>query len=37
MSGGYGEEELGRAHAFGVYADPAGLLTHVDELGVRGP
>lgn len=35
LSGGYGQEELERAHAFRVYADPAELLTHVDELGVR--
>ncbi len=35
LSGGYGQEELERAHAFRVYADPADLLAHVDELGVR--
>ncbi len=35
LSGGYGQEELERAHAFRVYADPADLLSHVDELGVR--
>lgn len=35
LSGGYGQEELERAHAFRVYADPAELLARVDELGVR--
>lgn len=37
LSGGYGQDELERAHAFRVYADPADLLAHLDELGVRGP
>ena len=36
MSGGYGREELERAGAFRVYADPAELLARADELGVRG-
>ncbi len=36
LSGGYGQDELERAHAFRVYADPADLLAHIDELGVRG-
>jgi hypothetical protein len=27
---------LERAHAFRVYADPADLLNHIDELGIRG-
>jgi HAD superfamily hydrolase (TIGR01509 family) len=36
LSGGYGQDELERAGAFRVYADPADLLTHLDELGVRG-
>jgi len=35
LSGGYGEEELARAGAFRVYEDPADLLRHLDELGVR--
>jgi HAD superfamily hydrolase (TIGR01509 family) len=35
MSGGYGREELERAGAYRVYADPADLLTRADELGVR--
>jgi HAD superfamily hydrolase (TIGR01509 family) len=36
LSGGYGLEELERAGAFRVYADPADMLAHLDELGVRG-
>jgi HAD superfamily hydrolase (TIGR01509 family) len=35
MSGGYGEEELERAGAYRVYQDPADLLAHLDEVGVR--
>jgi len=35
LSGGYGEEELERAGAYRVYQDPADLLTHLDEIGVR--
>ena len=35
LSGGYGEEELERAGAYRVYADPADLLLHLDEVGVR--
>ena len=35
LSGGYGREELERAGAFRVYADPADLRDHLDELGVR--
>jgi HAD superfamily hydrolase (TIGR01509 family) len=35
LSGGYGKEELERAGAYRVYEDPADLLTHLDELGVR--
>ncbi len=35
LSGGYGQEELERAGAYRVYQDPADLLNHVDELGVR--
>ena len=35
MSGGYGREELERAGAYRVYADPAELLGRLDELGVR--
>jgi HAD superfamily hydrolase (TIGR01509 family) len=35
LSGGYGREELERAGAYRVYADPADLLARADELGVR--
>jgi len=35
LSGGYGAEELERAGAFRVYHDPADLLLHLDEVGVR--
>ena len=37
LSGGYGEEELQRAGAYRVYQDPADLLAHLDEVGVREP
>jgi HAD superfamily hydrolase (TIGR01509 family) len=35
LSGGYGDDELVRAGAYRVYQDPADLLQHLDELGVR--
>src|SRR5690242_4066043 len=35
LSGGYGREELERAGAYRVYQDPADLLCHLDEVGVR--
>ena len=35
LSGGYGEEELARSGAFRVYADPADLLRHIDEVAAR--
>jgi HAD superfamily hydrolase (TIGR01509 family) len=35
MSGGYGLDELERAGAYRVYQDPADLLEHLDEVGVR--
>jgi HAD superfamily hydrolase (TIGR01509 family) len=35
LSGGYGREELERAGAYRVYADPADLLVHADEVGIR--
>jgi HAD superfamily hydrolase (TIGR01509 family) len=35
LSGGYGTDELERAGAYRVYDDPAGLLQHLDEVGVR--
>jgi HAD superfamily hydrolase (TIGR01549 family) len=34
LSGGYGEDELSRAGAYRVYADPLELLHSLDELGV---
>jgi HAD superfamily hydrolase (TIGR01509 family) len=37
LSGGYGREELERAGAYRVYDDPADLLLHLDEVGVRAP
>jgi phosphoglycolate phosphatase-like HAD superfamily hydrolase len=37
LSGGYGFDELERAGAYRVYDDPADLLRHLDELGVRLP
>jgi phosphoglycolate phosphatase-like HAD superfamily hydrolase len=37
LSGGYGREELERAGAYRVYDDPADLLDHLDEVGVRTP
>ena len=35
LSGGYGREELEQAGAYRVYEDPANLLAHLDELGIR--
>ncbi len=35
LSGGYGEEELERSGAYRVFADPASMLRHLDELGAR--
>ena len=35
LSGGYGAEELQQAGAYRVYEDPADLLAHLDEVGVR--
>ena len=35
LSGGYGREELERAGAYRVYADPADLLARADEVGIR--
>jgi HAD superfamily hydrolase (TIGR01509 family) len=36
LSGGFGENELERAGAYRIYRDPADLLAHLDEVGVRG-
>lgn len=35
LSGGYGVDELERAGAYRVYEDPAEMLRHLDEIGVR--
>lgn len=35
LSGGYGQDELERAGAYRVYEDPASLLIHLDEVGIR--
>ena len=35
LSCGYGQEELERAGAYRVYEEPADLLRHLDEVGVR--
>src|SRR3954463_3316664 len=36
LSGGYGQDELQAAGAYRIYDDPADLLRHLDEVGVRG-
>jgi HAD superfamily hydrolase (TIGR01509 family) len=36
LSGGYGQDELQAAGAYRVYDDPADLLLHLDEVGIRG-
>ena len=33
--GGYGREELERSGAYRVYAEPAEMLTRLQEVGVR--
>jgi hypothetical protein len=35
LSGGYGQDELERAAPYRVYQDPADLLRHLDDIGVR--
>jgi HAD superfamily hydrolase (TIGR01509 family) len=35
LSGGYGQDELVQAGAYRVYEDPADLLQHLDEVGIR--
>jgi ribonucleotide monophosphatase NagD (HAD superfamily) len=35
LSGGYGREDLERSGAYRVYADPAEMLTRLEEVGVR--
>lgn len=36
LCGGYSQEELERAGAFRVYADPQDLLLHIEDLGIPG-
>jgi len=35
LAGGYGQDEHERAGAYRVYDDPADLMRHLDEVGVR--
>jgi HAD superfamily hydrolase (TIGR01509 family) len=35
LSGGYGQDELEKAGAYRVYQDPADMMQHLDEVGVR--
>jgi HAD superfamily hydrolase (TIGR01509 family) len=35
LSGGYGHAELQEAGAYRIYADPADMLLHLEEVGVR--
>lgn len=35
LSGGYGRDELQQVGAYRVYQDPADLLAHLDEVGIR--
>jgi HAD superfamily hydrolase (TIGR01549 family) len=35
LSGGFGEDELMQAGAYRVYKDPADLLAHLEEIGIR--
>jgi HAD superfamily hydrolase (TIGR01549 family) len=35
LSGGYGQDELERAGAYRVYDEPADLMRHLDEVGIR--
>jgi HAD superfamily hydrolase (TIGR01509 family) len=37
LSGGYGRAELQAAGAYRVYADPADMVNHLEEVGVRSP
>ena len=37
LCGGYGQEELERAGAFRVFADPADMLRRIEQLGIPGP
>jgi phosphoglycolate phosphatase-like HAD superfamily hydrolase len=35
LSGGYSQAELEQSGAFRVYADPADLLAHIEDLGLN--
>jgi phosphoglycolate phosphatase-like HAD superfamily hydrolase len=34
LAGGYSQEELERSGAFRVYANPADMLDHIEDLGI---
>jgi hypothetical protein len=34
ISGGYSQAELEQSRAFRVYADPADMLEHVEDIGI---
>jgi phosphoglycolate phosphatase-like HAD superfamily hydrolase len=36
LSGGYSKDELEQSGAFRVYADPADMLLHIEDLGIAG-
>ncbi len=36
LSGGYGQDDLERAGAFRIYAQPADMLVHIEDLGIPG-
>jgi phosphoglycolate phosphatase-like HAD superfamily hydrolase len=36
LSGGYSQAELEQAGAFRVYADPADMLEHIEDVGLPG-
>jgi HAD superfamily hydrolase (TIGR01509 family) len=36
LSGGYSKQELEESGAFRVYADPADMLLHIEDLGIPG-
>jgi phosphoglycolate phosphatase-like HAD superfamily hydrolase len=36
LSGGYSKGELEQSGAFRVYADPADMLLHIEDLGIAG-
>jgi phosphoglycolate phosphatase-like HAD superfamily hydrolase len=36
LAGGYSKDELEQSGAFRVYSDPADMLLHIEDLGLRG-